>query len=256
MNWTELLFEAVEIDAVELVREFISQGADVHARVDGYDILSAAVLALPKQGVDLEIINLLLGAKANPNGHSEDGKTALYWAAFKDENKLVRLLLNAGATVEAEQPKDGYTSVHIAAEHGNREIMELLLSAGGESALNKFDEVSRTPLMWAVEKGHLEIARMLIEAGADVNAFDELKIGNTALRQITDVGSYEMIELLVKARADPTIPGWMQITALDMARKRAEEKSRKRSKSEDLKILSLLEETAKKYQDLRKGHNN
>lgn len=131
--------------------------------------------------------------------------------------------------------------------HGNREIVEFLLSAGGKSALNKFDEVSRTPLMWAVEKGHFEIARMLIEAGADVNAFDEPRIGDTVLREAAELGSYQMIELLVNAGADPTIPGWMQLTALYMARKRAAEKSRKRSKEEDIKILSLLEETAKKY---------
>lgn len=54
-----------------------------------------------------------------------------------------------------------------------------------------------------------------------------------------------MIELLVKAGANPTIPGWMQITSLDLARKRAEEMSKKRSKEEDIKILSLLEESAK-----------
>lgn len=225
MNWTELLLEAVEIDDIKLCFEFLLQGADVHARVDRHDILSAAVLAPRKQSADVEIIELLLRAGASPNKRSEDGETALYWAAVKDEDKLVRLLLNAGATVEAEQPEDGYTSVHVAAEHENREITELLLSAGGKSALNKFDYVARTPLMRAVEKGHIEIARMLIEAGADVNAFDELKIGNTALRQIANVGSYEMIELLVKARANPTIPGWMGITALHMARKRAEEKA-------------------------------
>lgn len=242
----ELLFEAVEIGDVELVQELLSYGADIHTRVDGQDILSAAVIATWKQGTNIELIKLLLRSGANPNRRSEDGETALYWATFRDENELVELLIEAGATVEAEQPKDGYTSLHIASEHGNREIAELLLKSGGESALNKFDQISRTPLMWAVEKGYLEIARMLIEAGADVNAFDEPRIGNTALRQIVDRGSYEMIELLVQAGADPTIPGWMQITALDLARKRAEEMSKKRSKEEDIKILSLLERTAKK----------
>lgn len=248
MNWTELLFEGVEIDDIDLVQEILLQGTDVNATDEyDYDILSAAVLApAQKQNTNIEMIELLLAAGANPNGLTKDGNTALYWAAACDENELVRLLIEAGATVEAEQPKDGYTSLHIAAEHGNREIVELLLNAGGKSVLNKFDEISRTPLIWAVKKGHFEIALMLIEAGADVNAFDESRIGNTALREIADTGSYQIIELLVKAGAEPTIPGWMQITALDIARKRAKEKSRKRSKEEDIKILFLLENTANK----------
>lgn len=79
----------------------------------------------------------------------------------------------------------------------------------------------------------------MIEAGADVNVSDESRIGNTALRQIADVGSYEIIELLVKAGANPIIPGWMQITALVMARLRANENSKKRSKKEDYNILEL-----------------
>lgn len=248
MNWTELLFEAVEINDIDLVQESLLQGADLHARVYEYDILTAAMLA-PRHGEDVntELIKLLLAVGANPNDRSEDGATSLYWATVRDENEIIRLLIAAGATVEAEQPKDGYTSLHVAAEHGNREITELLLSSGGKSALDKFDEISHTPLMWAAEKGHLEIVQLLIEAGADVNAFDESRIGNTVLREIVEVGSYEIIELLVKAGADPTIEGWAQITALDIARRRAKQKSRKRSKQEDFEILALLEETAKKY---------
>lgn len=38
MNWTELLFEAVEINDIELVQEFILNGTDLQARIDGYDI--------------------------------------------------------------------------------------------------------------------------------------------------------------------------------------------------------------------------
>lgn len=89
MSCTELLFEAVEADDIELVREFISQGADIHARVDEYDILSAAVLAPQKQIINIGIINLLLAAGANPNGRTAEGNTALYWATVKGEYQLV-----------------------------------------------------------------------------------------------------------------------------------------------------------------------
>lgn len=58
------------------------KSADIHARVDGRDILSAS-LSLRRRGeANIEIIQLLLKAGASPNERSEDGKTALYWAAF------------------------------------------------------------------------------------------------------------------------------------------------------------------------------
>lgn len=117
----------------------IAQGVDVGAIVNGYDILSATALSPWQQDTDIEIIRLLLAVGANPNICSENGKPALYWAAVKDEKELVRLLIYAGATVEAEQPKDGYTSLHIAAQNNNIEITELLLSTGGKIALNKFE---------------------------------------------------------------------------------------------------------------------
>lgn len=247
MNWTELLFEVVETDDVDLVRKSLAHGADVHAIVDGRSILSASLSLRKLDEINIETIQLLLKAGANPNRRSEDGKTALYWAAFSGKKDLVQLLLNAGATVEAEQPEDGYTSVSTVAQNGNREIMELLLSAGGKSVLNDFDYSYRTPLMWAAEKGDIEIVRILIDAGADVNAFNEIHPGTNALLEaVKRGGSYEMVELLVNAGADPTITGFMGITSLDESRWRVKF-STPSKEEEDLKILALLEEATKKY---------
>lgn len=242
MNWTELLFETVETDDVDLARKSLAHGADVHAIVDGRSILSASISLRRRDEENIEIIQILLEAGANPNRRSEDGKTALSWAAFSEAKDLVQLLLNAGATVEAEQPEDGCTSVSTVAQNGNREIMELLLSAGGKSVLNDFDYSYRTLLMWAAEKGDIEIVRMLIDAGADVNVFDEIHAGTNALLEaVQRGGSYEMVELFVNAGADPTITGCMGITALSAARFEA------RWRAEGQEILSLLEEAAKKY---------
>ena len=50
--------------------------------------------------------------------------------------------------------------------------------------------------------------------------------------------SDEMAAILVEAGADPTIPGWMQSTALDRARDRKKEEGRR--------VYDLLLETAKR----------
>ena len=71
-----------------------------------------------------------------------------------------------------------------------------------------------TPLHYAARKGHLEVAACLLAAGADVNAHDEAMIGETPLGEVAGNCSLEMARLLVEAGADPTIEGWMHLTAL------------------------------------------
>jgi len=52
----------------------------------------------------------------------------------------------------------------------------------------------------------------------DVDASDSEKVGNTALIHAVQNRNVPMVQLLVRHGADPTIPGWMQLSALDRAR--------------------------------------
>jgi ankyrin repeat protein len=65
-----------------------------------------------------------------------------------------------------------------------------------------------------------DAAEFLIEAGANVNANEEEKAGDTPLAAVAETCSLAMARILVEAGADPTIPGWMQLTALDRAERR------------------------------------
>lgn len=191
MNWTEELFDAVVEADLARVKDSICNGADIFAILNERDILSAAIAW--SANVRQEVIDLLLRSGANPNLQGHDGTTALYWAASCDKTELVKLLIEAGATVNAERPEDGHTSLHAASENGNLDNVKLLLKAGGESALNRFDYITRTPLMCAIEKGSTEIVRALIEAGSDVNAHDKSRIGETALILASQMGRFDMV---------------------------------------------------------------
>jgi len=96
----------------------------------------------------------------------------------------------------------------------------------------------RMRLHFAAQDGDLKEARELIEQGFDVNAHLEEKAGDTPLGDVAGNCSYEMAELLIKAGANPTIPGWMGLSALDHA------SGRKRK--EGVRVYELLLETAKK----------
>ena len=108
--------------------------------------------------------------------------------------------------------------LHAAAQEGDLDEVRRLVSEGED--VNAFDELGKTPLHYAVDREHVEVARYLLEQGADVNAHHEPSLGNTPLSEVAATCSYTMAKLLVEAGADPSIPGWMQLTALDRARKR------------------------------------
>ena len=108
--------------------------------------------------------------------------------------------------------------LHFAAQDGDLTLIKHLLAEGSD--INAFDSLGMTALQWAAKKEHLDVAAYLIEAGADVNARDEPQIGNTALGEIAGNCSFEMARLLVDAGADPRICGWMQLNALDQAKRR------------------------------------
>lgn len=108
--------------------------------------------------------------------------------------------------------------LHHAARRGDIASIRSLVAEGAD--VNEFDDLGNTPLHYAAAEEHLETVELLLKSGADVNARHEPTAGNTPLRDVAATCSLQMAERLVNAGANPTIPGWMQITALDQAQKR------------------------------------
>ena len=76
---------------------------------------------------------------------------------------MVKLLLNAGADVEAEDA-DGYFALFIAAQEGYPEVVKLLLDTGADK---EKCACGRNPLSAATEKGHTEVVQLLLDARTD-----------------------------------------------------------------------------------------
>src|SRR5258705_6298514 len=127
-------------------------------------------------------------------------------------------------------------ALHDAAQSGNIEEVRRLLVIGQQP--NEFDDLGKTPLHYAAEHGYLEVMESLINTGANVNAHDERVIGNTPLGDVAGSCSFEVAKLLIDSGANPTIPGWMQLTALH--------KARERKRPEGLRVCQLLEQAAKR----------
>ncbi len=144
--------------------------------------------------------------------------SAIYAAAREDNVEELQRLIAQGHVVTLEPEPFGPTVLNSIAKSGDTEIMRMLLDAGGKDFLERFDEVSRTPLAIAAEAERFDMVRVLLAAGADPNANEAARIGNTPLANIIERCSYEMVEMLFNGGADPTIEGWMRLTACDRAR--------------------------------------
>lgn len=123
---------------------------------DGACLLSYA----PVKG-DLDEVNMLLEAGADPNVCDATGDTALMWAAHGNNPAVIRRLVEAGAVVNAQCADLGYT-----------------------------------PLIWAVSSGSVKEVKLLLELGADPKLHDTW--GQTALEKAA--GKPEMAALLTKSQ--------------------------------------------------------
>lgn len=115
-------------------------------------------------------------------------------AARKKHNSAVKLLLDAGADVDAagnrsEWGIDQRKPLHEIAGEGNRtrEVFDMLLDRNADvNSLNKgiaYEDGRRTPLFEAVLADDVYFVQRLLEKGADMNRID--KYGNTILHAST-----------------------------------------------------------------------
>ena len=82
-------------------------------------------------------------------------------------------MLAAGADVEAvtsEYKPDGLTPLQVAAYDGRDAVVRLLLDAGASMAV--VDVNGCTPLHLAADQDREGVVRILVEAGADISAVD------------------------------------------------------------------------------------
>jgi ankyrin repeat protein len=112
---------------VELLRELLSHGADVHAasrnpmRVQ--PLHSAAAQA--DHGKATELSRQLLQAGADPNARQQGGYTPLHEAAHSGKLALIALLLAHGAS-SSRKNDQGQSALELARARGDAEALRLL----------------------------------------------------------------------------------------------------------------------------------
>src|SRR5947199_2305024 len=94
------------------------------------------------------------------------GGSALLWAAEHGQGGAAQRLLGAGANIQAETD-DGRTALYLAAANGHEAVVKLLLEAKAEA--NVRNEYERAALYMAAENGHEAVVKLLLEGKVEVD---------------------------------------------------------------------------------------
>lgn len=169
------LVEAALLGDGTTVKAFLSGGTDLQG-----DLTGSALWWAARSG-QTEAVRLLLDAGANVDARVGRSVTALVQAALMGRTEVVGLLIAHGADVNAYDGR-GVTALHaslVSTVHGcTVGVVRALLAAGAQvNARTRFSwptHTGGTALMEAALHGATDCMRVLIEYGADVEAVSDI----------------------------------------------------------------------------------
>ena len=172
---------------------------------------------------DVQQVRTLLSGRLDVNLRSEDGSTALLWAAHWNDLQTAELLVRAGADANAANDFR-MTPLSQACTNGSAGLVDLLLKAGANP--NTPIGTGETPLMTCARTGSAEAVRMLLVRGANVNAKEPIQ-NQTALMWAAAEKHPKVLQTLIEASADLQAHTKMGFTALHFAARAGDMESTK-----------------------------
>ncbi|KAJ4320186.1 hypothetical protein N0V84_005971 [Fusarium piperis] len=168
-GWAPISDAVSYVPEALIVRLLADNGAKLDVTVDDRNLVHQAI------GGRLEILQILLEfRKAIDIDHRNSiGQTALHRAAWSSSLDDMRLLIKAGADVNA-QDSDGMTPLHGVAQYDNQGLSLSLLLAQPDIEVNSVAPCWGCPLHMACYSLKVDNVRTLIEAGADVEPEEAL----------------------------------------------------------------------------------
>jgi ankyrin repeat protein len=196
------------------VRLLLSRGAAVNVKqVEGRTPLYQAAFV----GNGAGIVRLLLARGADPNAALANGRTPLMAAAARGDIDVMRLLVDAKALVDARNGA-GETALILASSNDDPRPVQFLLDRGADArARTKRNE---TALGNACTAGSEESVRLLLAHGAEVNVRNVRGYSPLLLAASSEASPAGIVKLLLSKGADPTVVGDYNETARDVAAKR------------------------------------
>jgi ankyrin repeat protein len=270
-----LLYEATELEDIELCNLLIKKGANIKEKFEGNSLLHLSTKVGNKNLVSLYLSYALL-----VDERGENGETPFMIALKKGNPSLIQFLISKGANINLANT-NGDTPLSIAVGNADLKNVQLLIQSKADvnhlnelgnnllmeavkGDINKKQEIydiisllvksglkinskniyGNTALSYMINKKNIKLIKYLIKLGADVNISDSL--GNTPLHKVVLLSLFdrlknkeldEIIEILFLAGVDPNIRNNEGLTPLHIAVKPYNEKDEKAAMQVAQKLL-------------------
>ncbi|XP_076812155.1 uncharacterized protein LOC143459076 isoform X2 [Clavelina lepadiformis] len=211
-NDKSVIFQCAEDDRVDALQELLKHKKvknllDVPDRHDNTPLHAAA------DSGNITIVKMLLNAGATIDLKNEDEQTPLHLAAENGSVKIVKELVSRKKEIVHDDDEGANTPLHLAAlsgrQHCVRELVRLGANIGARNAKQW------TPLDCCASAGMYKSATVLLEADCPVDPKDKRKV--TPLHLACQEGHKKMVELLLAWNADITHRAVHGRNALDFA---------------------------------------
>ena len=161
-------FHAIRIDDASTVKSVLQRGFDANTR----DPSGQPGLLLALQGESLRVADVLAASPAlQVDTANPAGETALMLAALKGNASWCRRLLGQGAAVN----RPGWSPLHYGAAGPEVKVIALLLEQG--ATVDAESPNRTTPLMMAARYGSEAGVDLLLARGADPVRRNDLELG-------------------------------------------------------------------------------
>jgi ankyrin repeat protein len=187
------LSQACTNGSASMIELLLNAGASPHTPIATGE---RPIMTCARTG-NADAVRILLAHGADVNGSEPtQNQTALMWAAAEQHPRVLQILIEAKANLQA-RTKSGFTALHFAARAGGLESTKILLDAGVDvniraqpdggsgseargrgaapAGLGLRGDITfpgSTPLFVATVRGHVPLALFLLDHGADPNVMD------------------------------------------------------------------------------------